>query len=41
MLLAKVADLSDNVFINFYREQGTQLMSIGADKMHQLKEEDN
>lgn len=41
MLLAKIADMSDNVYINYYRDQGNQLMNISADEMHKLKESDN
>lgn len=41
MLLAKVADLSDNVFINFLREQGSHLMSVTPDQMKTLKDENN
>lgn len=41
MLLAKIADMSDNVYINFYRDQGNQLMNISSDEMHKLKESDN
>ena len=41
MLLAKVSDLSDNVFINFYREQGAHLMSISPDQMRLHKEQNN
>ena len=41
MLLAKISDLSDNVFINFYREQGSGLMSVGPEQMKQYKDENN
>ena len=41
MLLAKISDLSDNVFINFYREQGSQLMSVGPDQMKVFKDSNN
>ena len=38
MLLGKISDLSDNVFINFYREQGSSLMSVSPEKMKELKD---
>ena len=41
MLLAKISDLSDNVFINFYREQGSGLMSVGPETMKQYKDDNN
>jgi hypothetical protein len=41
MLLAKVSDLSDNVFINFYRDQGKDLMTVSPEEMKILKDENN
>lgn len=41
MLLAKISDLSDNIFINFYREQGQALMSCTASEMKLMKDDNN
>ena len=38
MLLAKISDVSDNLFVNFYRDEGTALMGIKAEKLRELKE---
>ena len=39
MLSAKISDLSDNVFINFYRNEGTTLMGMTAEKLKDLKDQ--
>lgn len=39
MLLAKIADVSDAQFINFYRDEGTALMGLKAEKLRELKEQ--
>jgi hypothetical protein len=38
MLNAKISDLSDNIFVNFYRHEGTALMGMTADKLRDLKD---
>lgn len=39
MLLAKISDLSDSVYVNFYRDQGEKIMSVAADTLKKLKDE--
>jgi len=39
MLCAKIADLSENIFVNFYRHEGTALMGMTADKLKDLKDQ--
>jgi replication factor A1 len=39
MLSAKIADLSDNFFVNFYRNEGTSIMGMTAEKLKDLKDE--
>ena len=38
MLLAKVSDLSDSCYVNFYREAGNTIMGISAEEYKNLKE---
>lgn len=38
MLCAKIADVSDVLFVNFYRHEGTALMGLPADKLKELKD---
>ena len=38
MLCAKISDVSDTLFINFYRHEGTALMGLPADKLRELKD---
>ena len=38
MLSAKISDLSDCFFVNFYSNTGTQLMGMTADKLKNLKD---
>lgn len=39
MLLAKISDLSDSIYVNFYREQGNQIMTVSADSMKKYKDD--
>ena len=39
MLQAKIADLSDNFFVNFYRNEGTAIMGMTAEKLKDLRDE--
>jgi lactam utilization protein B len=39
MLSAKISDLSDNIFVNFYRHEGTALMGMPAEKLKDLKDQ--
>ena len=39
MLLAKISDVSECIFVNFYRDEGTALMGLKADKLRELKEQ--
>ena len=38
MLAAKISDVSDTLFVNFYRHEGTALMGLTADKLRELKD---
>ncbi len=38
MLCAKIADVSDVLFVNFYRHEGTALMGLPAEKLKDLKD---
>ena len=38
MLGAKLADVSETMFVNFYRHEGTALMGLAADKLKELKD---
>jgi hypothetical protein len=40
-ILAKVSDLSDSVFINFYKELGDNVMDMKADEFMNTKENDS
>ena len=39
MLLAKIADVSETLFVNFYGDEGTALMGLKADKLRELKDQ--
>lgn len=39
MVSAKISDLSDNLFCNFYRHEGTALMGMPAEKLKELKDQ--
>ena len=39
MLSAKLADVSESVFINFYRQEGTAIMGLPADKLKDIKDQ--
>jgi hypothetical protein len=39
MLCAKIADLSETIFVNFYRHEGTALMGMQAEKLKELKDQ--
>lgn len=39
MLLVKIADLSDSIFVNFYRNQADEIMPIRANELKKLKED--
>jgi len=39
MVSAKISDISETVFVNFYREQGTQIMGITAERLKAIKDE--
>ena len=39
MLSAKIADVSDNFFVNFYRHEGESLMGMPANKLKDLKDQ--
>ncbi|CDW72882.1 replication protein a 70 kda dna-binding [Stylonychia lemnae] len=41
MVLAKIQDQSESIFVNFYREQGIQIMQVGAEQIKKLKDEQN
>jgi len=39
VLSAKVADVSDQIYINFYRHEGTAIMGISAEKLKEIKDQ--
>ena len=39
MLLAKISDVSETLFVNFYRDEGTALMGLKAEKLRELKDQ--
>jgi hypothetical protein len=39
MLSAKLADVSDSIFVNFYRQEGTAVMGLPADKLKDIKDQ--
>ena len=39
MLNAKIADVSESLFVSFYRDEGTALMGLRADKLRELKDQ--
>eukprot|EP00347_Sterkiella_histriomuscorum_P003463 403364199 len=40
MLMARIIDQSDSIFVNFYREQGSQIMSVPPEVIRRIKEEE-
>lgn len=39
ILTAKVADVSEQIYVNFYRNEGTAVMGIPADKLKEIKDQ--
>ena len=39
MLSAKLADVSESFFVNFYRQEGTAIMGLPADKLKDIKDQ--
>jgi replication factor A1 len=39
MLRAKISDVSDAAYVDFYRNEGTALMGLPADKLKELKDQ--
>ena len=39
MLLAKISDLTDSIYVQFYKDMGTKLMGVEAREIRVLKEE--
>jgi predicted acetyltransferase len=39
MLSAKLADVSESFFVNFYRNEGTAIMGLPADKLKDIKDQ--
>lgn len=39
MLMAKICDVSESLFINFYRQEGTAIMGLPADKLKEVKDQ--
>ena len=39
VLTAKFADVSDQVYISFYRNEGTSIMGISAEKLKEIKDQ--
>ena len=39
MLSAKISDVSETMYMNFYRHEGTALMGLPADKLRELKDQ--
>ena len=39
MLMAKISDVSESLFCNFYRDEGTALMGLKAEKLRELKDQ--
>jgi hypothetical protein len=39
MLSAKISDVSDSIFIHFYRQEGTAIMGLPAEKLKDIKDQ--
>ncbi len=39
VITAKIADISDQVYVNFYRHEGSALMGISAEKLKEIKDQ--